>query len=69
MQIGETIFVHASVVQGGEVHMVGTDASAQAVSDDVRVEGASDAEELGGARRGPTKWTQKRRTKWHSKCV
>ena len=36
VQTGETIFVNASVVQGGEVLMVGTDAWAQVESDDAR---------------------------------
>ena len=36
---GEIVFIHASVVQGGEVLMVGTDAWAQVVSDHARAEG------------------------------
>ena len=35
---GEIVFIHASVVQGGEVLMVGTDAWAQVVSDHTRAE-------------------------------
>ena len=36
---GEIVFIHASVVQGAEVLMVGTDARAQVVSDHARAEG------------------------------
>ena len=36
---GEIVFIHASVVQGAEVLMVGTDAWAQVVSDHARAEG------------------------------
>ena len=36
---GETVFIHASVVQGAEVHMVGTDAWTQVVNDHARAEG------------------------------
>ena len=36
---GETVFIHASVVHGGEVLMVGTDAWVQVVNDEVRAEG------------------------------
>ena len=36
---GEVVFIHASVVQGAEVLMVGTDAWAQVVSDHARAEG------------------------------
>ena len=38
-ETGETVFVHASVVQGAEVLMVGTDAWAQVVNDHARAEG------------------------------
>ena len=37
--MGEIVFIHASVVQGAEVLMVGTDAWAQVVSDHARAEG------------------------------
>ena len=36
---GETVFIHASVVHGGEVLIVGTDAWVQVVNDEARVEG------------------------------
>ena len=36
---GETVFIHASVVHGGEVLMVGTDAWVQVVNDEARAEG------------------------------
>ena len=36
---GEVVFIHASVVQGAEVLMVGTDAWAQVVNDHARAEG------------------------------
>ena len=56
-QTGETMFVHASVVQDGEVLLVGTDAWAQVVSDDARAE-----EEGFRARRawGRKAWTDER---------
>ena len=38
-ETGEIVFVHASVVQGAEVLMVGTDAWAQVVNDHARAEG------------------------------
>ena len=45
---GEVVFIQASVVQGAEVLMVGTDAWAQVVSDHARVEGeASSTKGLG----------------------
>ena len=37
--IGETVFIHAIVVHGGEVLMVGTDAWVQVVNDEARAEG------------------------------
>ena len=37
--IGETVFIHASVVHGGEVLMVGTDAWVQVVNEEARSEG------------------------------
>ena len=36
---GDIVFIHASVVHGGEVLMIGTDAWAQVVSDTTRAEG------------------------------
>ena len=36
---GETVFIHASVVHGGEVLMVGTDAWVQVVNDEARADG------------------------------
>ena len=36
---GDIVFIHASVVHGGEVLMIGTDAWAQVVSDTARAEG------------------------------
>ena len=36
---GEVVFIHASVVQGAEVLMIGTDAWVQVVRDDVRAQG------------------------------
>ena len=36
---GETVFIHARVVHGGEVLMVGTDAWVQVVNDEARAEG------------------------------
>ena len=40
---GETVFIHASVVHGGEVLMVGTDAWVQVVYDEARAEGGYNA--------------------------
>ena len=36
---GEVIFIHASVVRGAEVLMIGTDAWVQVVRDDARAQG------------------------------
>ena len=49
---GEIVFIHASVVQGGEVLMVGTDAWAQVVSDHARAEGGIEHEEHGDETHG-----------------
>ena len=44
----EIVFIHASVVQGAEVLMVGTDAWVQVVSDHARAEGRSRARRAWG---------------------
>ena len=41
---GEIVFIHASVVHGGEVLVIGTDAWVQVVSDDARAEGEGNIE-------------------------
>ena len=64
---GEIVFIHASVVQGAEVLMVGTDARAQVVSDHARSEGDAEHEEPGGAKHGRRKGTRRKRTEWRSK--
>ena len=63
----EIFFIHASVVQGAEVLMVGTDAWAQVVSDHARAEGGIEHEELGDETRGNNNGTRRRRTEWRSK--
>ena len=45
---GETVFIHASVVHGGEVLMVGTDAWVQVVNDEARAEGGHRARNAWG---------------------
>ena len=53
---GEVVFIHASVVQGAEVLMVGTDAWAQVVSDHARAEGGYRARRAWGR----NAWRQER---------
>ena len=53
---GEIVFIHASVVQGAEVLMVGTDAWAQVVSDHARAEGGYRARRAWGR----NAWRQER---------
>ena len=64
---GEIVFIHASVVQGAEVLMVGTDAWAQVVNDHARAEGGIEHEEHGDETRGYKRGTRRRRTEWPSK--
>ena len=52
---GEIVFIHASVVQGGEVLMVGTDAWAQVVSDHARAEGGESSTKSMGTKRMETR--------------
>ena len=52
---GEIVFIHASVVQGAEVLMVGIDAWAQVVSDHARAEGVYRARRGLGTKRVETK--------------
>ena len=47
---GEVVFIHASVVQGAEVLVVGTEAWAQVVSDHARAEGGYRARKAWGQR-------------------
>ena len=63
---GEIVFIHAFVVQGGEVLMVGTDAWALVVSDHARTEGGTELRELGSETRGRPRGTNSKRTKWPS---
>ena len=49
---GEIIFIHACVVHGGEVFMIGTDAWVQVVNDDARAEGGIEHGTLGTQRLG-----------------
>ena len=62
----EIVFIHASVVQGAEVLMVGTDAWAQVVSDHAGAEGGMEHEELGDETRGRR---QGRRRKLLGPCL
>ena len=55
-ETGEIVFIHASVVQGAEVLMVGTDAWAQVVSDHARAEGGYRARRAWGR----NAWRQER---------
>ena len=65
---GEIVFVHASVVQGAEVLMVGTDAWVQFVSDHVRSEeGGVEHEEPGDETRGRRRGSRRKRTEWRRK--
>ena len=52
VQIGEVVFIYASVVQGAEVLVVGTDAWMQVLSDHARVERGTEAERFGATERG-----------------
>ena len=64
---GETVFIHASVVHGGEVLMVGTDAWVQVVNDEARAEGGYRARNAWDETPGRRRRTGKRRTEWLSK--
>ena len=47
VQIGEVVFIYASVVQGAEVLVVGTDARMQVLGDHAQVERGTEAERRG----------------------
>ena len=64
---GEVIFIHASVVRGAEVLMIGTDASVQVVRDDARAQGVYRAAKPGDTPRGKRRETKRGQTKWQSK--
>ena len=53
---GEIVFIHASVVHGGEVLMIGTDAWVQVVNDEARAEGGYRARNAWGR----NAWKQER---------
>ena len=61
-QKGEIVFIHARVVQGAEVLMVGTDAWAQVVSDHAGAEGGIENEEPGDDTLGRRQGTRRKRT-------
>ena len=63
---GEVIFIHASVVRGAEVLMIGTDAWVQVVRDNTRAQGVSSMQSL-GTRRGKRRETKRGQAKWQSK--
>ena len=62
---GEVVFIHASVVQGAEVLMVGTEAWVQVVSDDARAQGGFRARRAWGK----TAWEQERDRERASKAA
>ena len=64
---GEIVFIHASVVQGAEVFMVGTDAWAHVVNNHARAEEGYRARRAGDETRGDKKGTRRKRTEWRSK--
>ena len=64
---GETVFIHASVVHGEEVLMVGTDAWVQVVNDEARAEGGYRARNAWGRNAWKEEKDRKRRTEWLSK--
>ena len=65
---GETIFIHASTVHGGEVLKIGTDAWVQVVNDEARAEGGRIEHGTPGDRvPGRRRKTGARRTGWLSK--
>ena len=62
---GEVVFIHASVVQGAEVLMIGTEAWVQVVSDDARAQGGFRARRAWGK----TAWEQERDRERASKAA
>ena len=54
-KMGEIVFVHATVVQGAEVLVVGTDAWAQVVNDPARAEGGVSSTKSMGTKRVETR--------------
>ena len=63
---GEVVFIHASVVQGAGVLIIGTEAWVQVVSDDARAQGGSELAEPGDTPRGSKRETGKGRAKRQS---
>ena len=64
VQIGGIVFIHTSIVHGGEVLMIDTDAWAQVVS---VPRGCIEHEMPGDATLGKKRRTRRRRTEWPSK--
>ena len=64
---GEVIFIHASVVRGAEVLMIGTDAWVQVVRDDARAQGGIEHAKPGDTPRGKRRETKRGQAKWQSK--
>ena len=64
---GEVIFIHASVVRGAEVLMIGTDAWVQVVHDDARAQGGIEHAKPGDMPRGKRRETKRGQAKWQSK--
>ena len=64
---GETIFIHASAVHGGEVLKIGTDAWVQVVNDEARAKGGIEHGTPGDKVPGSRRKTGARRTGWLSK--
>ena len=64
---GEVVFIHASVVQGAEVLVIGTEARTQVVSDHARAEGDIEHERHGARERGGRKRTERGQAERRSK--
>ena len=66
---GQSIFIHASAVQGAEVLKIGTDARVEVVNDEARAQGERGIElrEPGRKTRGRPRGTKRKQTKWPNK--
>ena len=65
--IGEVVFIHASVVKGAEVLVLGTEARTKVVRDPARGEGVIEPERRGARERGGRKRTKKGQAERRSK--
>ena len=64
---GQSVFIHASAVQGAEVLKIGTDAGVQVVNDDARAQGGIEPDGPGDKARGKRRRTKRGRTRWPSR--